>query len=235
MDIQYESEPGLLGGQAVTFGLNVDDKVHVLHPGQIIAYRGSPGNRSDKLMNFKGMYRKHKLIQADMTGPCQFVVSLPPSVSMKSIQLTDESDLLYDFRHLFFYTAGVKMDTRILSMKNIMITRDAVKMKFSGNGIIGILTQGQILELTLHPEEAIYVDSRSIIAYPENAKLELSVYGNHLASQHMNYHWKMTGRGTVLIQSGARNHELERDLHNDDGIFKRVLREVIPFGGIIIK
>lgn len=235
MEIQYESEPALLGGQAVTFQLNAEEKAYVLHPGQIIAYLGPTGNRSDKFMNIKGMYRKHKLIQADMTGPCQFVAAFPPSVSMKSIQLTQESDLLYDFRHLFFYTEGVKMETKILNMKNMMITRDAIKMKFSGEGTIGILTQGQVLELPLHPEEAIYVDARSVIAYPENAKLELSVYGNHLASQYMNYHWKMTGTGTVLIQSGARNHELERDLKNDDGIIKRTLREIIPFGGVFIK
>ncbi|MDQ0089255.1 uncharacterized protein (AIM24 family) [Paenibacillus anaericanus] len=235
MDVQYESEPTHISGQAVTFRLNVGEKAHILHPGQIIAYRGASANRSDKLMSFKGMYRKMKLIQADMIGPCQFVAALPPSVSMKSIQLTKDSDLLYDFKHLFFYTEGVKMETRILKMKNMMITRDAIKMKFSGEGMIGILTQGQIIELTLHPEEAIYIDARSVIAYPENAKLELSVYGNHLASQHMNYQWKMTGRGTVLIQSGARNRELEQDLHNDAGIVKRVLREVIPFGGIFIK
>lgn len=78
------------------------------------------------------------------------------------------------------------------------------------------------------------MDAGSVIAYPENAKLELCVYGNHLASQHMNYHWKMTGRGTVLIQAGRQNQSLVHEM-NDEGLFKRILREVIPFGGVFIK
>nr|WP_246021478.1 AIM24 family protein [Paenibacillus lentus] len=225
----------MLSGQAVTFKLDPGEIAHVLHPGQIIAFRGSGGHRSDKLMNIQGMYRKRKLIRADIQGPCQFVASLPPSITMNTIRFTDGSDLLYDFKHLFFYTEGVEMETRILSMKNMMITRDAIKMKFSGRGFIGILTQGQVLEMPLDPEEPIYVEAGSVIAYPENAKLELSVYGNHLASQHMRYQWKMTGHGHVLIQAGSGNRELERDLQSGDGVVKRFLREVIPFGGVFIK
>ncbi|WP_055106561.1 AIM24 family protein [Paenibacillus ihumii] len=235
MNIEYNNESALLAGQAVTFHLQDGESAHVLHPGQIVAFRGASSLRSDKLMDMKGMYRKRKLIRADIQGPCQFVASLPPSVTMKPIALTAGSDLLYDFKHLFFYTEGVQMETRILSMKNMMITRDAIKMKFSGEGLIGILTQGQVLELPLDPVEPVYVEAGSVIAYPENAKLELSVYGNHLASQHMRYQWKMTGRGHVLIQAGSGNRELERDLQNEDGIVKRFLREAIPFGGVFIK
>ncbi|GJM82442.1 hypothetical protein HMSSN139_49380 [Paenibacillus sp. HMSSN-139] len=73
-----------------------------------------------------------------------------------------------------------------------------------------------------------------MLAYPENAKLELSVYGNHLASQHMRYQWKITGNGSILIQSGgAGSQDLERDLHAEDGIVRRFLREALPFGGVL--
>lgn len=233
--IRDENAPVTFCGQAVTFELGESEKVHVLHPGQVIAYRGPVQNRSDKLMDMKGIYRKRKFIRADFTGPCQFVTSFPPSVALQMIQLKEDSDLLYDFRHLFLFTEGVRMETRVLSVKNMMITRDAVKMKFSGSGQIGILTQGQVIELPLHPEEPLYVEAGSIVAYPENAKLELSVYGNHLASQHMRYQWKITGRGSVLVQTGSGHHELENSLHDDDGIIKRFLREALPFGGVIIK
>lgn len=235
MNIGYENEPSGYGGLAVTFDIRDGEKLHLLHPSQIIAFRGSADKRADKLMNVKGMYRKKKLIRADFTGPCQFVAAMPPSIALKIITLTAESDLLYDFRHLFFYTEGVRMETRLLSMKNMMITRDAVKMKFSGEGQIGILTQGQVLELPLSTDEPVYVEAGCVIAYPENAKLELSVYGNHLASQHMKYQWKITGRGSVLVQAGGGGGGLERDLNNNDGIIKRFLREAIPFGGVFIK
>lgn len=235
MQISQGQEAPIQTGQAVTFSLTEGDKIHVLHPQQIVAYRGSGAGRNDRFMSISGMYRKHKLIQSEISGPCQFVAALPPGFSMKTIPLKGESDLLYEFRNLFFYSEGIQMQTKILKFKNMLITRDAVKMKFSGNGMIGILTQGQVCEQELHPTAPLYVDASSIIAYPENANLELTVYGNHLASQHMNYQWKMTGQGTVLFQAGRENQKLENDINNDDGIFKRIMREVLPFGSIWIK
>lgn len=221
-------------GQAVTFSLQEGDIAHVLHPEQVVAYRGPSHNRSDRFMNVKGFMRKNKLIRADISGPCQFTAALPHGFNMREIRLTGNQDMLYDFRHVFFYTKGVNMQTRILKIKNMFITRDAIKMKFSGSGSIGILTQGPVCEAKLHPTEPLYVDAGSIIAYPENANLELTVYGNHLASQHMNYHWKLTGDGFVLFQAGRQNQQLEREM-NEEGIIKRFLREVIPFGGVFIK
>ncbi|SDX32262.1 AIM24 family protein [Paenibacillus sp. PDC88] len=234
MQISQSMDAPGMSGQAATFSLTEQDKIHILHPQQIVAYRGPSSGRNDRLTNIQGMYRKRKLIRSEMSGPCQFVCALPPGITMKRIDLEEHSDLLYDFRHLLFYSDGIEMQTRILKLKNMLITRDAIKMKFSGKGTIGILTQGQVCEQELHPTAPLYVDAGSIIAYPENAKLELTVYGNHLASQHMNYHWKMTGHGTVLFQAGRENQKLENDI-NDEGFFKRLMREMLPFGNVWIK
>lgn len=235
MNVEYMDDYGSDSGQALTFTLSGQEQVHVLHPQQIIAYRGPSGGRADKLMDMKGMYRKHKLIRADITGPCQFVAALPPGYRLKTVELEEHSDLLYDFRHLFYYMEGITMQTRILNMKNMLVTRDVVKVKFSGRGSIGLLTEGAVCEAALHPTEPLYVDAGSVIAYPENAHLELTVYGNHLASQHMNYHWKMTGSGPVLFQAGRQSRRLEREVNGEDGIVKRFLREALPFGGVFIK
>lgn len=232
IEIQDGSDSG--SGQAVAFSLGRNEEVHILHPKQIIAYQGPSSGRTDRLMDVKGMYRKRKLIRSDMSGPCHFVAALPPGYRIKTLQLDGKSDLLYDFRHLFFYSKDVTLQTRILSMKNIFATRDIVKVKFSGKGTIGILTEGTVCEAELHPHEPLFIDAGSIIAYPENANLELTVYGNHLASQYMSYHWKMTGHGPVLFQAGRQSRQFERD-NNDEGIIKRFLREVVPFGGVFIK
>lgn len=232
VEIQDEGDSG--SGQAVTFNVAEQEEVHVLHPQQIIAYQGPSSGRADRFMDVKGMYRKRKLIRSDMTGPCRFTAALPPGYRVKTLQLDGKSDLLYDFRHLFFYSKGVTMQTRVLNMKNMLITRDIVKVKFSGHGSIGILTEGTVCEAELHPSDPLYVDAGSMIAYHENARLELTVYGNHLASQHMSYHWKMTGHGPVLFQAGRQSRRFERD-NNEDGIIKRFLREALPFGGVFIK
>ncbi|NMO95220.1 AIM24 family protein [Paenibacillus lemnae] len=234
MKIRLEEAPGGGAGQAVTFSLQEGDLIHVLHPDQIVAFRGPSTGRNDRFMNIKGMYRKKKLLRADLSGPSQFTAALPAGFSMREIPLKEEDDMLYDFRHVFFYTQGVSMQTRFLKVKNMLVTRDAVKMKFSGSGSIGILTQGTVCQAKLHPTEPLYVDAGSIIAYPENASLDLTVYGNHLASQHMNYHWKLTGHGYVLFQAGRQNRRLTEEM-NDESIVRRFLREVIPFGGVFIK
>ena len=127
------------------------------------------------------------------------------------------------------------MKSRILKLKNMLITQDAIKMKFSGKGQIGVMTKGTVFQLELHETEPVYVNAGSVLAYPENARLDLAVYGNHLASQHMSYHWKMTGRGHVLVQAGgSRSQELQQHME-DDGLVKRILREAIPFGNVFIK
>ncbi|MWV46928.1 hypothetical protein GRF59_25280 [Paenibacillus sp. HJL G12] len=227
-------ESGGGNGQAVDFSLGEGEAMHILHPEQILTYRGPSDGRSDRLMNVKGMYRKKRLIQADMSGPCQFTAAVPPGFAIKAVELKDYSDLLYDFRNLFFYSSGIEMHTRILKIKNMLITKDAVKMKFSGAGTVGLLTEGAVYEAELHPSEPLYVDAGSLVAYPENARLELTVYGNTLASQRMNYHWKMTGSGTVLYHAGQQTSRLQQEMEQD-GLLKRILREVIPFGGVIIK
>ncbi|WP_431090086.1 AIM24 family protein [Paenibacillus sp. 8b26] len=234
MDIQAGQHHDESVGSVVTLDLAEGEKLHVLHPQQIIAYRGPSSGRSDKLMNIKGIYRKHKLIQADFTGACRLIAALPPGFSLKMIELEGSDDLLYDFRNLFWYSSGIHMRTKLLSVKNMLFSRDVIKMKFDGIGQIGLLTQGLVCQEKLHPTEPMYVDASSVIAYPENAKLELTVYGNHLASQHMNYHFKMTGHGTVLFHAGEHHRRLQQDM-NDDGVIKRFLREVIPFGGVFIK
>lgn len=235
MNVDVQDEGGYGSGQAMAFTLAENEAVHVLHPQQIIAYQGPSSGRADRFMDVKGMYRKRKLIRADMSGPCRFVAALPPGYRIITLQLDEQNDLLYDFRHLFYYSTGIVMQTRVLSMRNMFITQDIVKVKFSGRGSIGILTEGTVSEAQLHPSEPLYVDAGSVIAYPENARLELTVYGNHLASQHMSYHWKMTGHGSVLFQAGRQNRRFEKDTRDDDGLIKRFLREVLPFGGLFIK
>lgn len=106
VDVQDEGDSG--SGQAVAFTVGENEEVHVLHPQQIIAYQGPSSGRADRLMDVKGMYRKRKLIRSDLSGPCRFVAALPPGYRIKTLQLDGKSDLLYDFRHLFFYSKGLR-------------------------------------------------------------------------------------------------------------------------------
>ncbi|PYI52910.1 AIM24 family protein [Paenibacillus flagellatus] len=235
MDIRTDSAAG--GGalsSTAELHLAEGEAVHVLHPQQIAAFRGESARREDKLMNLQGMYRKKKLIRSKLSGPSSVLLSLPGGYTLHSLKLGGNEDLLFEFRHLLYYTEGVRMQSVMQSFKNVIATKDVMRMKFAGDGAIGLIAAGPLYEWKLDPVTPSYIDARALIAYPHNARLELSVYGNHLASQHMNYQWKMTGEGSALLQTGRPDARLEQFV-GQDGLLKRLLREIVPFGGVWFK
>ncbi|WNQ09708.1 AIM24 family protein [Paenibacillus aurantius] len=233
MEINYNEKRGASRPNGAHFSLAEGERLHVLHPKSIVAFQGVPANREDRLLDLRGMYRKRKWIRADLTGPAHFLIALPTGYSLQTIPVDEGDDFLYDMRNVLFYSHGIEMKPVFLKIKNMLITRDIVRMKFTGSGTIGLLSHGPLHEMALEPTIPLYVDTGSLVAYPHNAELDLSVYGNHLASQHMNYQWKITGRGRVLLQSNKADRQVEEA--RDDGFVRRLLREALPFGGVFIK
>ncbi|WP_138755297.1 AIM24 family protein [Paenibacillus sinopodophylli] len=210
------------------------DKLHVLHPKSIIAYQGDPQSREDRFMDLAGMYRKKRWIRSILSGPSEFIIGLPAGCSLETVYIEEKSDLLFDFRHVIFFSDGMKLKSVVQKLKNAWITKEFVRMRFSGPGQLGLITAGDVKSIQLQPDRPLYVETGALVAYPENASIQLSVYGNKLASQHMNVQWEIRGSGPVLIQTGSRDTELEEQLQNG-GFIRRILREVLPFGGIYIK
>ncbi len=214
--------------------LEPDEAVHLLHPRQLVAFQGASSQREDRFLDLKGIVRKKKLVKAKLSGPASAFISLPFGCSIEPMPISGESRLLFEFRHLLYFTDEIKMNSVVQSAKNMLVTRDFIRMRFSGEGSIGIVSRGPLQSWELHPERPSFIDSRCLIAFPDNAQLELCVYGNHLASQHMAYHWKITGTGSVLLQSAPMDPDFEEQL-GGDGLIKRTLRELLPFGNIYIK
>jgi len=229
--MQVEAPPNL---GHVRIELDGDEMLHLLHPKALLAFQGDPRNREDRFMNLSGMYRKRKLIQSQLQGPACLILGMMPGCMMEVVDIPQDSNLLFDFRHVLFYTDGMTMKSRVQTFKNAWITREWVRMRFSGPGRIGLLSSGSIATLQLDPHVPLFVETGSLVAYPENAKIKLSVYGNPLATQHMNVQWEMTGSGPILMQTGFRDGSLEDQLHKDS-IVRRTLREMLPFGGVYIR
>ncbi|MCL6459284.1 MAG: AIM24 family protein [Gorillibacterium sp.] len=233
MEFQHETSASN-GSNGARLKLSEGEQIHLLHPKTLVAFRGAPRLREDRLMNFKGMYRKRKLIRSDISGPSELILALPVGHHLKIVMIEEGADLLFDIRSVLLYGSGISLKSVILKIKNMLVTRDFMKMKFTGSGPVGILSRGPLYEMKLDSDIPVYVDLRCLVAYPENAKVDLCVYGNHLASQHMNYQWEIRGKGTVLLQTGTTDRELESEMSNESFI-RRVLRETIPFGGVFIK
>jgi uncharacterized protein (AIM24 family) len=232
MDISFDKAESRK--QLATIALELDESVCVLHPNQIIAFQGDSVKRVDSFMKLPGMYRKKRFVQSTMHGPARFMLGLPEGFYLSTVPIEADDDLLYEFRHVLFYKVGITFRTHVQTVRNAMITRDFIRMRFQGPGTLGLLTSGPLCEIELHPEKPLYVDTACLVAYPQKANIRLCVYGNTLASQNMNYHWEMTGTGRVLLQPSKPDRGLNEQMQQD-GFIRRVLREVIPFGGIFIK
>ncbi|MCS7462307.1 AIM24 family protein [Paenibacillus doosanensis] len=218
----------------VSLALESDESLIVLHPKSILAYRGMPHQRQDQLMNLSSAYHKKRWIRSLLQGPCDMILGLPPGCSLTTVDIADREELLFDLRNIMYFSESLATKSVVQKMRTAWITKDLVRIRFSGIGSIGILTAGDLAVLQLHPDKPIFVDKSALVAYPQAASIELSVYGNPLASQHMNVQWRLTGSGPVLIQTGHRDAELI-DRLQDDNVVKRILREVIPFGSVFIK
>ncbi|MBP1156912.1 MULTISPECIES: AIM24 family protein [unclassified Paenibacillus] len=221
-------------GQAAAVELEEDESVCVLHPRQIIAFQGHSVSREDRLLSLSGMYSKKKWIESRLSGPARFVLGVPVGYSFKALELPDDSNLLFDIKHVLMYSQGMQLQSRLQKIKQALVTRDWIRMKFSGGGTIGLLSCGPLCELTIDQDRPVYVDIGCLVAFPEDAKLQLCVYGNPLASQRMNYHWEVTGRGKILLQP-ARPERGMMDPLQGDSLLRRLLRELLPFGNVMIK
>ncbi|MEK0316572.1 hypothetical protein [Cohnella sp. 56] len=229
MDIRT---PAPLGQVRIT--LEPDEALHVLHPKSIVAFQGSPAQREDRIMDLANAYRKRKWIRSRLGGPAELILGLPPGCNLTVIDIAADSDLMFNFRHVLFYTDGLRMQSRIQKIKTAWITREWVRMRFSGPGRVGVFTAGDLASVELDPDVPLFAESGALVAYPERADVRLSVYGNTLASQHMNVQWQLKGRGPALIQVGSTDPGLGEQLQGD-GFFKRLLRELLPFGSVYIK
>ncbi|MCM3632605.1 MULTISPECIES: AIM24 family protein [Paenibacillus] len=224
--------PSPLGHVRIT--LEEDEVLHVLHSKSILAYNGSPLGREDKLMGIGGAFRKKKWIRSRLQGPSSFLLGLPAGYSFQALDIGEGSNLLFDFRHVVFFSEGMNARSKVLKLKTAWITKELIRVKFSGPGKLGVITVGDLATMQLDPEIPLFVDKSALVAYPEDASIHLTVYGNSLASQHMNVQWELKGSGPVLIQTGSQDRQLEAKL-SEDGWFKRLLRELLPFGSVYIK
>lgn len=58
-----------------------------------------------------------RLIQSRVRGPAQLMLGLPEGFSMSVLPIGDDDDLLYEFRHVLFYTDGVSFTSHLQNVK----------------------------------------------------------------------------------------------------------------------
>lgn len=214
--------------------VSAGESVHVLHPRQIAAFRGAPACRKDRLLRIGDAYRKKKWLESVISGPAAVWVGLPRGFFHRELDIGADSDLLFLFRNVLYYSGGMTIESKWLPVRKAFAAGDLMRIRFSGPGTLGLVSSGPLYEVPLDPNEPAFIDTRCLVAFPRNADIRMAVYGNSLASQHMHYQWELTGRGRALVQASVPNPRLEAET-GGDSLIRRVLREALPFGGVFIK
>ncbi|MDD2620510.1 MAG: hypothetical protein PHC92_07580 [Syntrophomonadaceae bacterium] len=223
----------LLNLQTVKISLeNSSDTVRILEPSTIIMFHGDGNLREDRRVKIKHAFAGNRLYESIISGPCSFVLSLPSGCYVNIIPVTDE--LLFDVKNVLFYPDNLEVNRIYQSWPNILATSSITRYEFKGSGKIGIMTGGPIISEILDDNHC-YVDVNSLVALPKSAKIEVGVYGNGKAEQHMAWQYLISGTGTILIDTASSTAVLlTQGLKSKDNIVMRAIKDNVPGAGTLI-
>ncbi len=216
----------------IRISLSEGEAIHVLKQRLIAAFQGKSGQREDRLLKLGEMYRKRSFVESVLHGESDVWLGIPAGFFFQEVPISLKNELLFDTRNVLYYTPGIRMHNKLQTVKRALFTQDLMRVRFTGEGSVGLLgCGGPLRSIQLRTDKPLYADMRCLVAYPESARMRLSVYGNPLASQSMPYQWEIYGEGVVLLQPGLPDEALRRTMESDS-LLRRILREVVPFGGI---
>ena len=133
--------------------------------------------------------------------------------------------------NLLVYTKNIDVSKEMkISEKGFLVT------KCSGEGKIFYYCEGESIPVSLDENETIYIKSRHVVAYDESVTYDKFItYGNKVASLGMDFHYKFTGPGNIIVQSQSMVDDFRSAIIEEDGSIKIFLQENIPFGKYIFK
>jgi uncharacterized protein (AIM24 family) len=223
----------ILNLQTVKISLkNSVDKVHVLEPATIIMFHGDGNLREDRRVKIKHAFAGNRLYEAIISGPCDFILSLPAGCYLGVIPVDNE--LLFDVKNVLFYSENMSLTRKHQPLLNMFATSSITRYEFKGSGTIGIMSGGPIISEELD-DKPLYVDVNSLVAVPKSARLKVAVYGNGKAEQHMAWQYLITGTGTILIDTASATALLKtQGQKSKDNIMMRAIKDNVPGANTLI-
>ncbi len=208
------------------------DKIHVLEPATIIMFHGEGNLREDRRVKITHAFAGNRLYESLISGPSEFILALPAGCYVNVVPVT--SELLFDVKNILFYSDSMAVKRKRQSWFNMVATSSITRYEFKGLGEVGIMSGGPIISQALD-DTTCYVDINSLIALPKSAKIEVAVYGNVKAEQHMAWQFLITGSGTILIDAASATAVLStQGQKSKDNILVRAIKDNVPGANIFI-
>ena len=213
--------------------IDVNDELIVNQPSNIIAFKASShGNRKDFI--FDEIKIKKYQLKSKINGESSIYIKSSNNSEIKILELNDKK-YVFNF-NILFYTKDVKVNLYLDEFAKFIYTNDAFQYKCSGSGIIGYYAEGTAIDVLLSIGETIFINPYYVLGYEDTIKYEFKTYGNTKAALNMDYHYKFTGPGNIIVQTQALIDDiLKVNKTTGDNVFKRALKEWIPGGSVILK
>jgi len=211
-----------------------NDTIIVNEPDNIIAFQSdNHKNREDFVfdeLKLKKYKRKSKIY-----GKSSLYIKSFNNSTIKILEINKDKPFVFNF-NILFYSANINVNLSMDDLGKSIFKNDMFMYDCSGDGILGYYVEGDAIEIILSENEIIFIHPNNVLGYDKNIQYQFKTYGNSKAALNMDYHYKFTGKGKIIIQTQSFSNDILKAYNdNGDNILKRTIKEWIPGGSILLK
>ncbi|SFV64440.1 hypothetical protein MNB_SV-9-51 [hydrothermal vent metagenome] len=211
-----------------------NDIIFVSEPDNIIAFQSDNHENREDFIFDELKIKKYK-VKSKIIGKSSFYVKSKNNSSIKIFEINKDTSFIFNF-NILFYTQNIKIKTSIEDINKAIFKNDIFRYECAGNGILAYYVEGDSVEIFLSENETIFIHPNNVLGYDKNLSYEFKTYGNAKASMNMDYHYKFTGKGKIIIQTQSLSADIKiSNIEAGDGFMTRFVKEVIPGANIILK
>ena len=205
-----------------------NDEIIINEPENIIAFQSdNHKNRIDYTIDEIKMkfYRSRSRI----IGHSSIYVKSRYNATINILELTKDKPFIFNL-NLLAFTKNINVKLTIPSIKKGIFNKNIIQHECMGNGIVMYYGEGNSIQISLINAETIFVNPKNIIGYEKDIDCNFRTYGNFTATRGMDYHYKFTGPGKIIIQTQSLSTDTQESHEN---FFKRAFKEFVPGGGML--
>jgi len=211
-----------------------NDIIIVNEPNNIIAFQSDNHKNREDFIFDELKIKKYKT-KSKIKGKSSLYIKSKNNSSIKIFEVNENMPFIFNY-NILFYTKDVKINISLENISKAIFKNDIFRYECSGNGILAYYAEGDSIEITLSEKETIFIHPNNVLGYDKNIQYEFKTYGNTKAALNMEYHYKFTGKGKIIIQTQSLSTDIKCNLEESgDGVIKRFIKEIVPGGPIIFK
>jgi uncharacterized protein (AIM24 family) len=211
-----------------------NDIIIINEPDNIIAFQSSKYTNREDFIFDKLKIKKYKK-KSKIYGMSSIYVKSKNNSSINIFELNKNIPFIFNF-NILFYTKDIDIKLSIEDIGKVFFKENIFRYECNGQGLIGYYVEGDIIEIILSKDETIFINPKNVVGYDKNIKYEFKTYGNVTAAIDMEYHYKFTGKGRIILQTQSLENDIKQiNTNTKDNIIKKSIKEFIPGANLLLK